>query len=991
MTTTLAELVADRSSFKRFVVRFKAWDPETLSEKTFYYADKGFATEPDEAPPNLHIPGRILRPLTHSRSMFSGSKIGGLALPDFGETVLINADEKLDFLTQLYVDGRDCDVFIGGEIDILTNFHQIFCGVMDAIEADDKEISLRVKSSLFKLDRAFHQDIYGTSAEDDIEGKPIPETLGQVKNVTPVLIDSTGFVYQVHNGQIQSIDAVYDEGVLQVLDTDYTVDLNAGTIDFAAAPNGKVTVDLKGSKEGGVYVNTISDIVQRVGGYRGITEFDTLAFSAFKTAVPEIVGIYVKDPSNTLDELSFLVNSRGGFLTDNRTGQLTIGLLSEPTTATEILGPNAITNVDMEGIERCNLLRTTDTSLGGDAAQNLYPKFWAPNNAWYGIHDVISVGVEDDFDYIEVRLNGTPAGDMRIAFDTERTNHIPNSEDFTAASWVKTDTLITPNDGIGPDGTLSADAMVHTSTAALVSDQAVFNPGFQPVVQSVYVRKDEHRWYMLRTDDGTNSVTTWFDAQTGMVGSNSVGGVAEFLQAGVVDETSTYWRIWFAARGFAGNIDYDIAQVDGDGSTATVIGSTGHPIRAQHKPGTDDPTSYIKTTGQAVTAAVIPYGEDRFVAGSVYLKLISGDLTNIDAMRLGFDEWPSGGTTVGTVHTGPNITPTGTRNRFLYEGAATDDDATTGISPYLELTHTSGPVDLTFRIYRPMFEESRLVTSFIEGGQCAPLEETAPVSVPTISRSLLFTRGGESSSGTPANGPNTYMHRTPSVEGDRRKFTFATWLRRHNIHADNEYLWWTISGGHPKFDEASWIGFIKNTNRIRVQFNTGTTYPVVDTTTQFAREDVWSHLVVAVDTEQAVAADRVKVFVNSVQETLLPLASGLPPLNFDTHFNRAAPHFLGRREFNVDHLNAVLADTYWIDGLALTPADFTTWTGAAWVPKLYTGAMGTNGWHLDYQDNGSVAALGTDVSVAGNDLTVENFLTTDQKSDDLPTSPVVPI
>ena len=810
MATTLPELVSDTSALHRYALRFKSWNPKTLTEETHYYSDHGLTSLPEEAPPNTLFPGRIDKPLTFSRSMFSGTRLGGRALPDFGEIVLNNKDHGLDFLLDNEVDGRECEVFIGGETDIWTTYFQIFKGFMLAIEAGEDSVSLRVQSPASLLDRVVHQAIYGDSAEDDIIGKPIPECHGEVKNITPVLIDSTGFVYQVHNGQIEAIVAVYVAGVLKTLSSDYTVDLNAGTFTLLASPDGAVTADVRGSKKGGVYNTKVGDIIKRIAGYRGITSFDDASFSALNTAFPATVGVYIKDPTNTLQVLDFLINSAGGFYGFNRVGQMTVGRIGEPGPARTLLSENKIRNTTSEGVERCNDIRNT-LMTGAVAASDTYPDFWAPNTEWQAIDDLTEVGVEDDIEFIEIRLNGTPTGNLRIAFDD------------------------------------------------------IFNASFR---------------------------------------------------------------------------------------------------------------------------------ESHFRALGVELKLVAGDFTNVDAIRLGFDEYDV--SVKGSVHVGSGLTVTGTQTKFSLAAQGLDANADSA-QPYLELTHTAGAIDLTLRIYRPMFETGRDASTFVAGGECAPLEggadtgQTIPPAVPTISRALVFTRGGEISSGTPDPSVNTYMHRMPGAQGNRRTWTFATWFRRHNIHSDNEYLWWTISGGKPTFDEDSYIGFIADTNKLRVTFKDLPTVPRLETTTAFTREDAWTHLVVAVDTTQAVEADRVKVYINSIEEALIEVANGYPAQNYDTHFNRTAPHFLGRREFNVDHLNAVQADTYWVDGLQLTPGDFTTWTGTLWVPKTYAGAMGTNGFHLDYADNSSIAALGNDVSAAGNDLTVENFLTTDQTSSDLPTSPVTVI
>ena len=79
-----------------------------------------------------------------------------------------------------------------------------------------------------------------------------------------------------------------------------------------------------------------------------------------------------------------------------------------------------------------------------------------------------------------------------------------------------------------------------------------------------------------------------------------------------------------------------------------------------------------------------------------------------------------------------------------------------------------------------------------------------------------------------------------------------------------------------------------------------------------------------------------------------------------------------------------LADIYSIDGQALAPTDFGEFDdNNVWQPKAFDGTYGTNGFHLDFSDNSSNAALGTDSSGNSNDWTVNN-LTAESPGTSLP-------
>ena len=73
------------------------------------------------------------------------------------------------------------------------------------------------------------------------------------------------------------------------------------------------------------------------------------------------------------------------------------------------------------------------------------------------------------------------------------------------------------------------------------------------------------------------------------------------------------------------------------------------------------------------------------------------------------------------------------------------------------------------------------------------------------------------------------------------------------------------------------------------------------------------------------------------------------------------------------HANSHMADVHFIDGQALAPTDFGQFdSSGVWQAKAFSGTYGTNGFHLDFSDNSSNAALGYDAA-GSNDWTVNNL------------------
>jgi hypothetical protein len=134
------------------------------------------------------------------------------------------------------------------------------------------------------------------------------------------------------------------------------------------------------------------------------------------------------------------------------------------------------------------------------------------------------------------------------------------------------------------------------------------------------------------------------------------------------------------------------------------------------------------------------------------------------------------------------------------------------------------------------------------------------------------------------------------------------------------------------------------------------------------------HVVLRVDTAQAVAANRVIIEINGVLQTL---TGTFPPQGFgNTLGNNGSDQWIG--------INQALAAANAFDGylskyeyvIGATPAASAFGEQDAngiWVPKEYTGSYGTSGFYLDFSDGSSLAALTADKSGNGINWTASNI------------------
>src|SRR5210317_1736392 len=113
---------------------------------------------------------------------------------------------------------------------------------------------------------------------------------------------------------------------------------------------------------------------------------------------------------------------------------------------------------------------------------------------------------------------------------------------------------------------------------------------------------------------------------------------------------------------------------------------------------------------------------------------------------------------------------------------------------------------------------------------------------------------------------STYLTRTPGSAGNRKTFTISTWVKLSKIQTSGAIF--SARSGSPwgilDFSSGDGVG-----SGHSLQFSvTAGVSPGVYTTRIFRDASAWYHIVVAVDTTQATASNRVKIYINGVQETL---------------------------------------------------------------------------------------------------------------------------
>ena len=231
------------------------------------------------------------------------------------------------------------------------------------------------------------------------------------------------------------------------------------------------------------------------------------------------------------------------------------------------------------------------------------------------------------------------------------------------------------------------------------------------------------------------------------------------------------------------------------------------------------------------------------------------------------------------------------------------------------------------------------------------------------------------------NGTNALLQRTGwTADINRKTLTVSHWIKRGKLGTLQEmyggYDGATVNVTKLYFTANDTLGF---------NFG-GATMLTVETNAVYRDPSAWYHIVLSIDTTQAVDIDRVTLYVNG-EELSDFKSSAYPALNQNCQLWLNNQALIGKRTVYYD---GYMSEFNYIEGQALTPSDFgETGKFGEWLPKKYTGTYGTNGFYLEALDS---ADLGKDTSGNGNDWTNTNVVqVTDTPTDNYAVfNPLIP-
>ena len=224
-------------------------------------------------------------------------------------------------------------------------------------------------------------------------------------------------------------------------------------------------------------------------------------------------------------------------------------------------------------------------------------------------------------------------------------------------------------------------------------------------------------------------------------------------------------------------------------------------------------------------------------------------------------------------------------------------------------------------------------------------------------------------------GDSPSMTKTLGTPTSTKIGTFSCWVKLGNITTEQSML-----GAYADSSNRHHIEFQADHNIEIFGKASNSTNMSLITNAYYRDPSAWYNVVVAWDTSQGTAANRVKLYVNGTQVTSFATET-YPAQDLVLQFNTDGSTIAIGRNQGGNYADGYLAEVVFIDGTQYAASDFGEFdedSPTIWKPKNVSGlTFGDEGFYCDMEASDN---LGNDAN-GGTDLTEANLAAADQATD----------
>lgn len=214
----------------------------------------------------------------------------------YGSLAIRNDDGGYDYLQDWIFAGQPFSVRLGGPEIADSDYETVLCGITDKVPGMTRgAIRIPVRDNARKLKKKIPDDFLasGANVPDESVNKAKPLCFGTCYNIPALFTNTSTNEYQVHNGQIKDILAVYDDGTALTYPGDYTKNLASGNFTLASPATGRITADVEGAYNGSFFPEKPGETMKKIlEDHLGFTssDYDASALASLDTDRPYKLG-----------------------------------------------------------------------------------------------------------------------------------------------------------------------------------------------------------------------------------------------------------------------------------------------------------------------------------------------------------------------------------------------------------------------------------------------------------------------------------------------------------------------------------------------------------------------------------------------------------------------------------------------------------------------------------------------------------------------------
>lgn len=324
--------------------------------RVFYFSTGRFVTGPTDTPAHTAFDEGLINPGSIGVTAFSDGRTGGGTKLEVGDIVIANADGAYDAFLTYGFDGQPVVIRSGMSGAYPAAFSTVLRGTVDTVDASWEEITVRLRPPEQIFERPLQETRYaGTNVlpagiegtADDIKGQPKPKVFGTVFNVPAVFVNTAKDCYQVHDGALNAISAVYDKGGVYTAGANYATSalllaaapgagtfitcIAEGLFRLGTAASGLVTADVV---QGASSANrTTAQLMKAIALAAGVSggSISAADVTALDTDAPGEAGLFVGGDMTFQAAMDQVAENAGAYWAFDTDLVLRMGQLKAPT------------------------------------------------------------------------------------------------------------------------------------------------------------------------------------------------------------------------------------------------------------------------------------------------------------------------------------------------------------------------------------------------------------------------------------------------------------------------------------------------------------------------------------------------------------------------------------------------------------------------------------------------------------------------------------